>query len=350
MNRTNTTSMTSKPLWLGVPAWGRWGAALLFNTVIALFLTAIGFGGPFAINWLFSQCIGLTIYLGVEIALHRLPAGLWRIAGIMFVVGAGSLLGTALALALLGQDPLDYASGQIFWQSVVIGLLVGAVITALAAFRERALRMEQDLRETRLKHVNADKARVETELRLLQAQVEPHFLFNTLALLRGFITHDPEQGRRLLDHLIDYLRASLSHSRRVQTTLCDELDLLANYLAIMRLRMGERLTFDLDVPDALRSLRFPPMLLQPLVENAVRHGLEPKPGPGALTIRAQTEGQHLCIDVIDNGVGLGTSGQGGTGLANVRERLLALYDGEGRLTIEENKDGGVTASLRLPQQ
>ncbi|NLO80659.1 MAG: histidine kinase [Xanthomonadaceae bacterium] len=349
MDRTSTTTRTiAKSPWLELPAWVRWGGILLFNTAVALFLTGIDFGGPFAVNWLFSQSIGLTIYLGVESALRWLPRGRQQQAGLVVAVTGGSLLGAGLGYLLTGL-PLLNGFGERFWQTVVVSLLFGAAVTVFAFHRERTLLVEKGLREMRLKHLQADKARIEAELRLLQAQVEPHFLFNTLALLRGLIRRDPDLGQRLLDHLIDYLRASLCHSRKEHITLGEELDLLANYLAIMRLRMGERLRFHIDVPDALRQQRLSPMLLQPLVENAIRHGLEPKPGPVALSIRARAVGDYIDIDVIDDGVGLGGNQRAGTGLANVRERLLALYGHQSRLQVQENPDGGVTARLRLPR-
>ncbi|WP_181919563.1 sensor histidine kinase [Alkalilimnicola ehrlichii] len=337
-----------KPLWFEIPVWVRWGGMVLFNTGIALFLTAIDYGGPLLVNWLFSQCVGLTIFLCVETVLRWIPIGPWLNVGLLFALLVGSILGTGTALLVTGIYRLEELVTQAFWQAVVIGLLFGAGITLFSSYRDRALRTEKDLDEERLKHVSAEKARVETELRLLQAQVEPHFLFNTLALLRSLIVSDPTQGKQLLDHLIDYLRASLTHSRREETSLGDELALLEDYLTIMQFRMGERLRFKIDVPATLRAMPLPPMLLQPLVENAVRHGLEPKTGIGTLEIRARTHAEHIDIEVIDDGIGFGTQTLGGTGLGNVQERLRTLYDGQGRLIVQDNAEGGVTATLRLP--
>lgn len=340
-----------RPLWLEMPAWIRWGGVALFNSLVALFLSAIDYGGPLLINWLFSQCVGLTIYGCIESVLRWLPGGIWRAGGLLMAVIAGSMLGTGLALLVTGVYRLEVVISQAFWQAVAIGLLFGSGITLFSMFRERTLRSERELDAERLKHLEADKARVETELRLLQAQVEPHFLFNTLAILRGLIGRDAVAGTQLLDHLIDYLRASLSHSRRANATLGDELALLEDYLTIMQFRMGERLSFRIDADDTLRGWALPPMLLQPLVENAIRHGLEPKTGPGQLVIQIREKPGVLCLEVSDNGIGFnpGTGTGGGTGLANVRARLATLYDGQARLTVEENPQGGVTATLRLPR-
>ena len=219
----------------------------------------------------------------------------------------------------------------------------------LAFYRERTLRSEQALDAERLKLLQGEKAQVETELRLLQAQVEPHFLFNTLAILRGLIGRDPLAGKQLLDHLIDYLRASLSHSRCDQATLGEELALLDSYLTIMQFRMGERLTFSIKIADELRSQPLAPMLLQPLVENAIRHGLEPKTGPGRVWITVSSIGDAIQMQVGDDGMGFSNSGSAGTGLANIRARLATLYEGRAALTMEDNDHGGVTATLRVPR-
>ncbi|PKM04312.1 MAG: hypothetical protein CVV16_05510 [Gammaproteobacteria bacterium HGW-Gammaproteobacteria-6] len=337
-----------KPLWLKVPLWIRLGIALLFNTLIALFLSVIDYGGSFLVNWLFSQCIGLTITACVELALRMIKTRPWRLVALVIAVTTGSLLGTQLAMLVTGVYQFNGLLGQAFWQAVVLGLVFGTGISLFAYYRERTLRSEQALDAERLKHLSADKARVETELRLLQAQVEPHFLFNTLAILRGLIGRDPVAGKQLLDHLIDYLRASLSHSRCEQATLGDELVLLEHYLTIMQFRMGARLAFSIEVLDELRGLPLPPMLLQPLVENAIRHGLEPKTGPCRIWVEAWQIDEGIQIEVIDNGIGFNTHGAAGTGLGNIRARLETLYDGRASLSVEDNDQGGVTATLRLP--
>ncbi|MEO8410631.1 MAG: histidine kinase, partial [Propionivibrio sp.] len=191
-------------------------------------------------------------------------------------------------------------------------------------------------------------------LKLLQAQIEPHFLFNTLANVGSLIDSDPALARKLLERLNDWLRVALARTRSDQASLGDELDMLSNYLEIMKIRFGERLRWRIDVGDDARRLPFPPMLLQPLVENAVRHGIEPKVGGGEIGIRAALDNSasgSLRIAVSDNGYGLlkeDQSGSAGTGLANVRARLAALFGEAGRVTLSGNADGGATATLLLP--
>ena len=336
-------------LWLKLPAVALWGMAIVFNTVIALFLTAIDYGGSLMVNWVFSQCIGLTITALVALNLSVIHVRPWRAVGLGLAVVVGSMLGTGLALVVTGVSEFDTSGARAFWQAVFIGLVFGAGVTMLAFYRERTLRSEQALDAERLKLLQGEKAQVETELRLLQAQVEPHFLFNTLAILRGLIGRDPLAGKQLLDHLIDYLRASLSHSRCDQATLGEELALLDSYLTIMQFRMGERLTFSIKIADELRSQPLAPMLLQPLVENAIRHGLEPKTGPGRVWITVSSIGDAIQMQVGDDGMGFSNSGSAGTGLANIRARLTTLYEGRAALTLEDNDHGGVTATLRVPR-
>jgi LytS/YehU family sensor histidine kinase len=148
--------------------------------------------------------------------------------------------------------------------------------------------------------------------------------------------------------LNDWLRVALVRARSDKATLDDELDMLENYLQILKIRFGERLRWDIDVPEAARMTVFPPMLLQPLVENAVRHGIEPKLGGGEIGIHATTDASTLRIEVSDTGVGLIGDEGGGAGLANVRARLATLFGVKGRLTLENKTGGGVAATVELP--
>jgi LytS/YehU family sensor histidine kinase len=184
---------------------------------------------------------------------------------------------------------------------------------------------------------------------MLQAQIEPHFLFNTLANVSCLIDSDPQLAKKLLERLNDWLRVALARARSNSANLGDELGMLENYLQILKIRFGERLRWHIDVPEDARLTVFPPMLLQPLVENAVRHGIEPKLGGGEIGIRATTDASTLRIEVSDTGVGLMGDESGGAGLANVRARLATLFGAKGRLTLENMTGGGVAATLELPK-
>lgn len=190
---------------------------------------------------------------------------------------------------------------------------------------------------------------VEAQMAALQAQVEPHFLFNTLALIGQLIETDPPEAARIHTHLIAYLRATLPQMRaRGGATLGRQLDLSRAYLAIMQARMKARLAVSIDVPAGLLSASFPSMMLQMLIENAIKHGLEPKIEGGRIDLRARVDGDMLQVDVCDDGAGFKPHAGDGVGLDNVRERLRILYGARARLVIEAPPEGGTRASIRLP--
>ena len=206
--------------------------------------------------------------------------------------------------------------------------------------REATARSDVAARERRL---------MEAQLAALQAQVEPHFLFNALALIGRLIETDPPEAARVHAHLIEYLRSSLPQMRaRGNGTLGKQLELSRAYLAIMQARMKERLNVRFNVPDFLGSAPFPPMMLQTLIENSIKHGLEPKIEGGTIDVRAKVEGSKLHVDVCDDGVGIDLHAGEGIGLANIRERLQLLYGSEAELVIEAPPGGGACASIRLP--
>jgi signal transduction histidine kinase len=190
----------------------------------------------------------------------------------------------------------------------------------------------------------------EAQLMAMQAQVEPHFLFNTLASVEFLIETDPPRAAHMQRNLIAYLRAALPQMRAASSRLGRELDQCRAYLEILKVRMDERLEYSIEAPAGLHSADFPPLMLQSLVENAVRHGLEPKPEGGRLDIRASIEDGRLQVVVSDTGNGLQSAGQGGTGLglANLRARLAALYGPAGELILAARPGGGVLASVRVP--
>ncbi len=190
---------------------------------------------------------------------------------------------------------------------------------------------------------------LEAQMATLQAQVEPHFLFNTLALIGQLIETDPPHAARVHQHLIDYLRSTLPQMRDAGGgTLGKQVELSRAYLAIMQARMRERLSVGFDVPDYLASAPFPPMMLQSLIENAIKHGLEPKIEGGRVDVSASLWDGTLQVDVRDNGAGFNMHADDGVGLANIRERLRLLYDGRAELVIEAPIEGGTYASIRIP--
>ena len=186
-------------------------------------------------------------------------------------------------------------------------------------------------------------------LNLLHAQVEPHFLYNTLASAQVLTRTDPAQADKMLGHLIQYLRHSLPSTDESLSTLGEELERTRAYLEIIRIRMGSRLAMEVEVPDTLRGVAVPPMMLQTLVENAIKHGLEPKPGGGTVWIVARRDDGTVTITVADNGQGLGGATAGtGIGLKNVRERLRLVYGNRASLSVGANVPQGVAATITVP--
>jgi CHASE1-domain containing sensor protein len=205
------------------------------------------------------------------------------------------------------------------------------------------------LEEQQVRRISAEREVVATQLRMLQAQIEPHFLFNTLANVISFIDRDPKSARRMLQHLTRSLRQALERSRENISTLEQEAEMLRDYLSIFTMRLGPRLDFTIEIPEELLKLPFPPMLLQPLVENAVKHGIEPKVEGGRIAIKAEKTNGLLRLSVSDTGLGLsGPMNTSGLGLENVRARLHALYSAGAGLVLEENMPCGATATIEVP--
>ena len=189
----------------------------------------------------------------------------------------------------------------------------------------------------------------EARLQALHAQVEPHFLFNTLAHVKWLYRRDPDRGRRMLDRLLDYLQAALPRVRQATTTLEEELELARAYLDIQQIRIGGRLAFTIEVPEEIAKHRIPPLMLLTLVENAIKHGIAPQTGGGTIVIRAHADAEVLRIEVRDTGAGLRDAAGSGMGLANVRARLAALFGAGARLVIEPNLPSGVVAAIEIPR-
>lgn len=327
-------------------------ATIVFNSLIAGFLVALDFGAGFAVNLVFSQCIGLSI-MALCMGVLRLGLAGWvRGLVISAAVVAGAFGGHALARLLTGLDVFAERSHEL--QSVLVGLVFGAIAVVFFWLRERNANLEQELQARELARLEAEKQGLAAQLRLLQAQVEPHFLFNSLANVAALIEADPKLAGQLLEALIRYLRASLARTRAEGGSLGDEIGLLTAYLDVLKIRMGERLQYEFDIDPELLSLEFPPMLLQPLVENAIRHGLEPKVGSGMLCVTGRLRDGRMVLTVADDGVGLaktGAAGGGsGLGLSNIRARIAALFGPSGELTLREEVGAGVTATLEIPVQ
>lgn len=227
---------------------------------------------------------------------------------------------------------------QVAATTVIFGAMILATPLWQAQSQARALHF-----------VTLSQAALVSELKALQAQVEPHFLYNTLANVRYLTRHDPAKGVKMLDHLVAYLHSALPDMRAATSTSGREFELVRHYLELMAIRFGSRMIYQLDCPAELRNADMPPLMLLSLVENAVRHGVEPKPGPVLVNVSASMVGDRLQILVQDNGAGLtpGVLGSG-VGLSNLRKRIVALYGKRASFRLYVPEDGSTVAELLLP--
>jgi len=323
---------------------------LFFDTIIALFLTAMKFGGGFWINFFFSQSIGLSCCAGVMAALHFFPAAKPLLQAIRVAVALviGSLGGSYLGATISGIGAGALFEKHGLFQLLTLGVVFGSIITYFFSSREQIAASREQLQEEKIKRLTSEKKAAEANLKQLQAQIEPHFLFNTLSNVLNLLDTDVDKGKSMLVDFTRYLRTSLVRTRGRRTTLGQELDMIRAYLNIYKVRMEDRLRFTLELPDHLKDIAFPPMLLQPLVENAIKHGLEPKVEGGEIRVEAEDENGLLRLAVVDTGMGIQGDYHSGLGLTNVRERLESLYDRRARFILEENQPCGVRAILEVP--
>ena len=327
------------------------------NTGVAALLS-IEDSRPFWHPFISAQTIGLLIAYAVNTAE---PWGkshpVWRLTA---AVAVGTVVGVLLVIAIKGYviGAENYSVGYVrlhpgtFVGTAFSAFILGMCVSFIFLFKFREAHAAAALHRAEAERHLMSKHAIEAELKLMQAQVEPHFLFNTLASVQYLTETDPREAGKLLSHLIDYLRAALPQLRASSTTLGKEVGLAAAYLNILQMRMGARLAFTIDVPADLAQHPFPPNLLISLVENAVKHGLEPAAAGGTIRIVAHRADDQLVVNVIDTGRGSAAAAPdqpgNGVGLSNVRERLAALYGTQGRFTLEEEPPHGSRATLSIP--
>lgn len=303
----------------------------------------------------FSECVGLTMVACVLLlrrtrAFSRYrPTTRWVLTGVISLP-AGYFVGHQFAFLLLGEPMRMVGYLNVSLIPIVFTMLVGGLGLHSYATREQ-LAQEAAARS------EAQRLAVESQLRLLRTQLEPHMLFNTLANLRSLVREDVDRAESMIDQLIVYLRSALAASQTESVALRREFDQLRAYLDIMALRMGPRLSFRLELPAALETVMVPPMLLQPLVENAIKHGLEPKVGPGSIEVVARAMPAGIEIRVSDSGLGLPADADDSPparpadtryGVKHVRDRLQAVYGPAARLTLERRDPAGVSAVVLIP--
>ncbi len=325
---------------------------LIANTLIALFIVAIYPGSSFLVSLVYSQCIGISIAICSIIATNYLKAP--RLSVQLAFIAASVIVGAVVGMAIGGalvQSIFPGASSALSLEkyaftksNLVLALLFGGIITYIFFSLQK-------LSDERIKRLEVEKNAAVTEIKLLQSQMEPHFLFNTLSNILGLIDPDPAKAKRMLESFTQFLRASLVTARSETVSLSQEMDVVRNYLDIFTVRMGDRLKYRINIPADLRDVRIPPLLIQPLVENAVKHGLEPSVSGGELAISGAREGGRIRITVADSGLGINELSPGsGIGVENIKKRLGLVYGGRARLVFEENKPSGLKAVIEIPYE
>jgi hypothetical protein len=314
---------------------------------------------PYAPPVAYSVAIALITWAVIDLGRDLFPSARetgwphgW--AGVALVAGgivAGYLLGNAIADAACrtfgwyqGYPQIDRSAA--LRNSILVTVLAGITGSYYFYAKNKGAYLERKMVEA-TQHAN------EARLKLLETQLEPHMLFNTLANLRVLIGIDPVRAQTMLDHMIAYLRATLAASRATSHPLQAEFDRLRDYLELMSIRMGPRLRYSLDLPPDLASNPVPTLLLQPLVENAIKHGLEPKVEGGSVTVTARRENGQIVLEVADTGVGLapapagGPANAAGFGVGQVRERLAAAYGAQSAIELIADHAGGTRARVHF---
>ena len=330
---------------------------LLLTTIGTLIvLPYFGYGVVWYVLWFRLFVVALVmmvVYFLTETMWHawqkpRIPL----LATQLITTAIGAFVGTIISGLVIGRSLVQMFSvepmllGIVVFTTLAIGL--GAITAMVLVYRERAARADVVIVRAESTQHALEKQVLEARLKLLQAQIEPHFLFNTLANVQHLVETDPSLASRVLGNLIKYLRAALPQMREGGTTLGREVDMARAYLDIQVVRMPNRLRYAFDVPQKLRDLPFPPMMLITLVENAIKHGIDPLQQGGEIAVRAVRDGEVLLVSVADTGVGVSVAGNAGVGLANIRDRLAALYGPKAGLVLRENVPSGVIADVRVP--
>ena len=329
------------------------GFLLVVNLTIASLITLLAENEHFFFNLLVSNCIGFLMWGLTSLLCHWQKSEKVAFWHVMLCMPMAVFLGFTLASIIWpGIVPERMPASDLALQLRKFAMMAIVTISAgsLFYYRYNHQRDLTKLEAERRRTAELQQAETAARLAMLQAQIEPHFLFNTLATVRSLISIDAARAEYTLDQLNDYLRASLTRTRQPNATLADELALIHPLLEIARIRMGERLRYHINIPDTLLATPLPPLLLQPLVENALEHGIEPAIHGGTLDIAANLDGDVLQLTVTDSGMGLGQGNADGVGLANVRQRLAAIYGERAQLALYPNQPQGVIARLQIPIQ
>lgn len=335
---------------------GDWLRSLLILVVICAgiaFFSRLLNGESYWLNLRISLGFGLSIIVAINLFQLAWPHRSERLNSTLGLL-VGISIGMLHLLWVAFGNPFALDLKQ-HWLMILSNLIFSGVISLIVFYffysAYRVQRLRREISEQQLLASQKDKELMSSQLKLIQSQIEPHFLFNTLANVQGLIDQDSTAAKRLIAELTTMLRASLKRTRQEHTLLEEELAIARSYLEIQLIRMGGRLDYRIEAPVSVNALPMPPLLIQPLIENAVVHGIEPRREGGMIEVSVALDGDDLTICVIDNGVGIGRAPASvgeGMGLQNIRERLRLLYPDRGHLELKARPEGGTEAYLRLP--
>jgi signal transduction histidine kinase len=336
--------------------WRRVGVVVVFCAIYGAVLShdPRNGGPPHSVaTYLLGLAVALTyflpVFLVVAVAANFAPKRLTPRAIVLgLVVVAGAIVGFYLMTIVLGAVAGYDVKPPTHARSPLGLLAIGWVGLAIVLLQERDAAAALATHEAAEHRLDLGRQMSEAQLQVLQSQIEPHFLFNSLAHVRRLYQTDPRAGRAMMRHLSRYLSAAQLALRETSIGLGHDLELAVAYLGIQKIRMGLRLAFEIDVPDEAREARVPPMMITTLVENAIKHGLSPLPEGGMVRIVARLDGSALRIRVSDTGQGFQATLGTGVGLANIRARLGMLYGASGELSLHQNMPRGVTAAIVVP--
>jgi len=343
----------SVPAGLRGVSWRTFALILAINTGYAA-IQYIEDTRPFWHPFISAQCFGLSIaYVVNAISPWEKTHPVWRL---VFAVAIGSTIGMALMILIKGYGLTvkGYGLSEIaahphtFVWTLISAFCNGLFVSLLFLFKHREAHARTQILRAEADRNLLSKQAAEAELKLMQAQVEPHFLFNTLASVQFLTETDPPMAGLMLGHLLSYLRAAVPQLRSGSTTLGQEAELARAYLSIMQMRMETRLSFSIDIPASLESHPFPPMLLMSVVENAIKHGIEPQAEGGEVRLEAKQIDGSLIVSVTDSGRGFAEHLGQGVGLTNLRERLKALYGQRSQLRLDAILPHGAKATIEIP--
>ena len=335
-----------------VPGW----RAILLTALVAAWAAAAL--QPFTHNTYF-ELVGETLFVGIALLFAFTAAGAWKQAlmprwgaQLFALVFAAMLAPLAIQLLTAGGSFAAFASSKPHVRGYVLvtvcAALIGMLLALGALLRERDAQARAQALHVELLQERLERLAADARLNLMTAQIQPHFLLNTLANVQALVESGSPRAGPVFRSLIAYLRAAVPRLQQERATLGDEERLVAAYLDLMQMRMPDRLRFAVDIDPALRHLPFPPMALLTLVENAIRHGVDPAVDGGQVVVRAQRgEGGRVAITVSDDGVGLKETAREGTGLTNLRQRLAAVYAQGAQLSLSENAPHGLQAEIHI---